>query len=188
MGKEASENRKYFTAEELNIPGYSIIEVGKGKAVSENFRQQADFEFDPDHLADVIEKHGKVYAYAAQKRIKALYVEEKQDNELVCNERYLAADIEGTETAEKMDKQVAYLVANRANNMKGSVAVFMEKTMPKLKVTSGRFNILMALAFSAMYVPTFSYVFHNTSMGICMGICMGIPMGFAFAGHKYYYE
>ena len=185
---ETVNNRNEFTAESLNVPGFSIIEVGKMKAKSEKFKASADFGFDPDHLVSVLENKGKVYAYTEKKRVKALYVEEKNGNELICNERYLAPELEGTDTAEKLDAQVAFLVAQRASYTKDTSAVFMEKTMPVLKQTSGKFNVAMAIVFAIIYATAFSASFPNKASAISIGICLGISMGFALASHKYYYE
>ena len=57
------ELNKHFTAEELNITDYPIIEVGRGKAMSEKFRSKADFVIDPARLTDAISRKGHVYAY-----------------------------------------------------------------------------------------------------------------------------
>ena len=52
-----------FSTEGLNVQGFSIIEVSKGKVKKGKFLATADFTVDAEHLLKVLENSGKVYGY-----------------------------------------------------------------------------------------------------------------------------
>ncbi|MBR3082422.1 MAG: hypothetical protein IKH06_06155 [Clostridiales bacterium] len=182
------ELNKEFKEDSLNIEGYSIKEVGKGNAVSDKFRAQTDFVFDPDRLIEALNNKGHVYAYVDKaKKVRAIYITVKKGECFSCEERLLSPSIANGPVVEKMDEQVRLLVADRATYYTKGRAFFLGEEMPKLKKKSEGFNFIMAVIFTFLYSMMFWQVFHGP-VGIGIGVCMGISMGLCLAKHSYYYE
>ncbi|MBO4579812.1 MAG: hypothetical protein J5715_06640 [Clostridiales bacterium] len=183
------ELNKEFKAEELNVEGYPIIEVGKGKAQSEKFKAQTDFDFDPASLVDALNSKGHVYAYLdKEKKVKAIYITVRKDGEdFSCEERLLSDSIADDPVVGKMDEQVKFLVAQRATYYSKGRGYFLGEELPHLKQKSEGFNFSMAIVFALLYSVVFWQVFHGPT-GIGIGICFGICMGLCFAKHSYLYE
>ncbi len=182
------ERNKHFTAEELNITDYPIIEVGRKKAASEKFRSKADFDIDPARLTDAISRKGHVYAYLDKdKNVKAVYITTKSGEDFSCEERLLSPSIEDADLVEKMDKQVRFLLAERATYYTKGKSYFLGNALPVLKKKSEGINWGMAIVFTILYTTCFWNPFKGAA-AVSFGICMGISMGLCFAKHTYYYE
>ena len=182
------EFNKEFKEDSLNIEGYSIIEVGRGKVKSDKFRSQTDFEFDPDRLIDVLNNKGHIYAYVDKaKKVRSIYVTTKSGETFSCEERMISPSIVNDPVVERMDEQVRFLVAERATYYTKGKAFFLGEEIPKLKKKSEGFDFVMFLIFTVLYSMMFWQVFHGP-VGICIGFCMGISMGLCLAKHSYYYE
>ena len=177
---------KEFKTEELNIKGYDISSISKARALNENFKASCKFDFDPQHLADVIGNKGKVYTYRTKGGIVALYVVSREGNTYTCNETYHASDL-SEDIIEKMDKQVAFLVAQSASVSKDGKAIFKGVDLPKLSSKTGKYNWLMGLAMCLSFGTMFC-VAMKTPAGIGVGIAMGIAMGLCFTESFYFYE
>lgn len=182
------ELNKEFKAESLNVEGYPIIEVGKGKAQSEKFKAQADFDFDPARLVEALNNKGHVYAFLdKEKKVKAIYITVRKNGEdYSCEERLLSPSVTDDKLIEKFDEEIKFLVAQRASYGKGK-AYFLGEEIPHLKQKSEGFNFSMAIVFALLYSVAFWQVFHGPT-GIGIGICFGICMGLCFAKHSYLYE
>ncbi|MBR5181823.1 MAG: hypothetical protein IKW88_06185 [Clostridiales bacterium] len=182
------ELNKEFKAESLNVEGYSIIEVGKGKALSENFRSMADFEFDPSRLVEALSSKGHVYAYIGKdKKVRAIYITTRNGETFSCEERLLSPSVADDPVVGKMDEQVMFLLAERATYYTKGKVYFLGEELPGLKKKSEGFNFVMFVLFSMLYSAMFWQVFHGP-VGICIGISMGISMGLCMAKHRYFYE
>jgi len=182
------ELNKHFTAEELNITDYPIIEVGRKKAASEKFRSKADFDIDPARLTDAISRKGHVYAYLdKRKNVKAVYITAKSGEDFSCEERLLSPSIEDADLVEKMDEQVRFLLAERATYYSKGKSYFLGNALPVLKKKSEGINWGMAVVFAILYTTCFWNPFKGAA-AVSFGICMGICMGLCFAKHTYYYE
>lgn len=182
------ELNKHFSAEELNVEGYPIIEVGRGKAVSEKFRSKADFDFDPARLTDAISRKGHVYVYLdKEKKVKAIYTTAKSGEDFSCEERLVSPSIAEDPVLEKMDEQVRFLVAERASYYTKGRGFFLGEAIPVLKKKSEGINWGMAVVFGILYSTCFWQPM-NGAVSIPFGISMGICMGMCFAKHTYHYE
>ena len=182
------ELNKHFSAEELNVEGYPIIEVGKRKAQSEKFKARADFDFDPSRLVEALNKKGHVYAYLdKEKKVKAIYITSKSGEDFSCEERLVSPSIAEDPVLEKMDEQVRFLVAERATYYTKGRSFFLGKALPVLKKKSEGINWGMAVVFAILYSTCFWQPMHGAG-AVPFGICMGFCMGLCFAKHSYYYE
>ena len=181
------EPNKEFTAEELNVQGYSIKEVRTKLATSEEFKQKADFDIDQQYLADTLNNKGNVYAYCDKaKNIVAVYVCPKNGNEYSCDKRYVSSALD-EETIAKFDDQVYFLVAQRVSYDTKNKGTFLGEDMYALKQKSGGFNWSMAIVFALLYSVVFYSALQGPS-GIGIGICLGLCMGLCLTSHKYYYS
>lgn len=177
---------KEFKAEELNIQGYDISKVSKAKVLNEDFKAACKFDFDAQHVADIIENKGTVYAYKHKGEFLALFAISRDGSTFTCNDCYYASELNG-DLIEKMDQQVAYIVANDARGQKDGRAIFKGVELPKLTSKSGQFSWLMGLAMTMCFGMMFWFALKNPA-GIAIGLCMGVAMGFGFAGTIYSYE
>ena len=180
-------NRK-FRAEDLNVVGYDIIEVGKGKAQSEKFKSQTDFEFDPARLVEALNKKGHVYAFVnKEKKVKAIYITTKSGEDFACEERLISPSIENDPSVNKMDEQVKFLVAERSTYYTKGKSYFLGEALPVLKKKSEGINWAMTVVFSILYSMGFWEPLHGPA-SISIGIAFGLCMGLCFAKHTYHYE
>ena len=185
--KEIVLSGKEFDSNGLNIQNYSLIEVSKSRAMSEKFKSGAGFDFDPEHLAEVISNKGKVYAYMKKGSVDALYVVRKNDDDLICDECYYSPEISGEPVTDLMDQQVAFLIAERVRYTNGAKAFFRDLELPKLIRKSGAYNWGMAISFALLYSVMFTTSLHRP-LGVFPGLCMGLAMGFCFQKATYHYE
>ena len=178
---------KQFTAEELNVPGYSIKEVRTKLATSEAFKQKADFDIDQQYLADTLSNKGNVYAYTDKtKRIVAVYACPRNGDVYSCDKRYVSSSLD-EETIAKFDEQVYFLVAQRVSYDTKNKGIFLGEDMYALKQKSGGFNWSMAIVFALLYSVVFYSALHGPA-GIGIGFCLGLCMGLCLTSHKYYYS
>ena len=178
---------KAFTAEGLNVQGYSIHELTRVTAKKEAFAEKCDFPIDAALLVSVIENKGKVYFYKKNKRVKALYISRKTENCISCEEAFYSPEIENEPITDLMDQQVAFLLAQRASWSADRIAVFMGTTMPKLVSRQGKYNWTLAICYAVLMGLAFSNS-PNTVAGVLMGVVFGFLMGFIFREHWYEYE
>ncbi len=177
-----------FSSSSLEVQGYSLIEVGKGKAKSENFREMSEVSFDPEKLLDALENKGNVYAYKKKGIVKALYIVRWSGNRYSCNECFYAPDIEDEPVKDLVDAQMAFLISHNSLNLsKDERPVFKNAVMPELKVKKGGFNWAMGAAFAALYGVIFSQSLGNMT-GCLIGIPMGISMGLCLQNKTYHYD
>ena len=178
---------KKFKAEALNVQGYSISEVSKGKAKKQSFREKLDVDCDMDMIRNVLENKGRVYAYTRSSRVKALFVSRADGHTYSCNEIFLADDLKDDPIVNLMEAQVAFLIAQRASMYSDGKALFMDTVMPKLVVKSGKYNWLMALVFSVTMSLVYSRCFQKPQF-IPLGFVIGMAIGLCFQEHWYEYE
>ncbi|MBO4687440.1 MAG: hypothetical protein J5636_02920 [Clostridiales bacterium] len=179
--------KKPFSAESLNIQGYSIVEISKRKLRKSKIFRNMDFVIDTNHLMDVLENKGKIYGYTKKGQLKALYVVTREGNCFTCDEVLFALDINGEPVTGLMDQQVVFLMAQNASYHKDGRAVFQGTVAPKLVQKTGPFNFFWAVFFAVIYSFVFSNSFSDFS-GILIGVMMGICMGFCFRKQTYEYE
>jgi hypothetical protein len=178
---------KPFSAEGLNIQGFSIIDIGKGKVKKGKIFSNTDFVVDSDRLLKVLENKGKVYGYTKKGQLKALYVVTRDGHSLTCDEVYFSSDLNGEPVKNLMDQQVVFLMAQNASYYKDGKAVFQGNVVPKLTTKTGPYNWYMAISFALLYSFVFCTTLHSY-LGIFSGIMMGLAMGSCFRSHKYEYE
>lgn len=178
---------KPFSAEGLNVQGYSIIDISKGKVRKGKIFSNTDFVIDSDHLLKVLENKGKVYGYTKKGHLKALYVVERDGHALTCDEVYFSSELNGEPVTDLMNQQVVFLMAQNASYYKDGKAVFQGTDVPKLTVKTGPYSWLTAISFALLYSVVFCTTLH-TYLGIFSGIMMGLAMGSCFRSHKYEYE
>ena len=162
-----------FSSSSLEVQGYSLIEVGKGKAKSENFREMSEVSFDPEKLLDALEDRGNVYAYKKKGIVKALYIVRWSGNRYSCNECFYAPDIEDEPVKDLMDAQMAFLISHNSLNLS--------------KDERPVFKNAMGAAFAALYGVIFSQSLGNMT-GYLIGIPMGISMGLCLQNKTYHYD
>lgn len=176
-----------FTGSSLNIQGYDIIEIWRFKAKSEKFRAKSEVEFNPDVLTECIRNKGMIYGYVQKGVLKTLYIVRRNNNVFSCDECFYSKEICDEELIMKMDRQVAFLIAQHASAVKNGSAVFKGEVLPDLKSKSMGFNWSMGIVFAMLYSVVFVNAFHK-EYGIVIGIMLGISMGFCFAKHTYHFE
>ena len=123
---------KKFKAEALNVQGYSISEVSKGKAKKQSFREKLDVDCDMDMIRNVLENKGRVYAYTRSSRVKALFVSRADGHTYSCNEIFLADDLKDDPIVNLMEAQVAFLIAQRASMYSDGKALFMDTVISEI--------------------------------------------------------
>ena len=178
---------KPFSAEGLNVQGYSIIEIGKGKVKKGKIFEGSEIQVDAGHLLEVLEKDGKVYGYTKKGVLKALYVLKAEKHDYSCEEVYFASDVEGEPVTGLMDQQVVFLMAQRASYYKDGSAVFHGQKVPKLVQKAGAYSWYWAAVFGILYSVAFTSVLKNPG-GIAVGMMLGVAMGNCFRSTKYEYE
>ena len=164
-----------FTGSSLNIQDYDIIEIWRFKAKSEKFRAKSEVEFNPDVLTECIRNKGMIFGYVQKGVLKSLYIVRRNNNVFSCDECFYSKEICDEELIMKMDRQVAFLIAQHASAVKNGSAVFKGEVLPELKSKSMGFNWSMGIVFAMLY-------------SIVIGIMLGISMGFCFAKHTYHFE
>lgn len=177
---------KEFKAEELNIQGYDISKVSKARVLNEGFKASCKFDFDAQHLADIIENKGIVYTYKHKGEVLAAYAISRDGSTFTCNDCYHASELNG-DLIEKMDQQVAFLVASEARGQKEGRAIFKGVELPKLTSKSGKFSWLMGFAMTLCFGTMFWVAMKNPA-GMAVGLAMGVAMGLCFTGTLYSYE
>ena len=179
-------NSTPFTAEGLNVQGYSIIDISKRRVKNGKLFANMDFVVDVNHLAEVLENKGKLYGYTRKGVLKALYVVNRSGHTLSCDEVYFSPDLNGLPVTNLMDQQVIFLMAQNASYHADGSAVFQGTVIPKLTIETGAYNWYMALCFALLYSVVFMETLSSPA-GIFAGIAMGAAMGFCFRSSKYKY-
>lgn len=174
-------NKKYF-----DLSGYSLIEVSKGKALSEKFRSSLDVQFDMSRLVEVCDQRGLVYAYVRKGRVKAIYFICRNVHAYTCNESYYSHDIVKRPIVDRLDQHIAFKMAKSASSHKDGTAVFKDTVMPALIIREHGFDWVSFASFALIFSITFYSTLHFS--GIIVGILFGIAMGFAFRNVDYHYE
>lgn len=175
-----------FSTEGLNVQGFSIIEVSKGKVKKGKLLATADFTVDAEHLLKVLENSGKVYGYTRKGALKALYVVTADGHLYSCDEVYYSSEIEGEPVTDLMNQQVVFLMAQRASYHQDGSAVFQGTKVPKLTSKQGPYSWYWAITFAILYGTTFTITLKSPA-GIFVGFMMGLAMGFCFRSSKYEY-
>lgn len=175
-----------FSAEGLNVQGFSIIDLSKGKVKKGKIFSGADFKVDADHLLKVLENRGKVYGYTRKGALEALYVVTADGHLYSCDEVYYSSEIAEEPVTELMDQQVVFLMAQRASWHKDGSAVFQGTKVPKLTAKMGPYSWYWAVTFAIIYSVSFATTLRSPA-GIMVGIMLGISMGFCFRSTKYEY-
>ena len=170
----------------VNVNGYEIVDVSKSKAQSEKFKASAKFDFPADHLVSALGSKGKVFAYKKGKEVKSIYVIRSEEDKFICDESFFAPDIKDDPVTDLMERQVAFLIAERAKYLNKKVVIF-GRELPKLERIDGDINWAMACCFAVLYSVVFSQSFKNMS-GIAVGIPLGLCMGMCFKSVKYRFE
>ena len=175
-----------FSTEGLNVQGFSIIEVSKGKVKKGKLLSTADFSVDAEHLLKVLENSGKVYGYTRKGALKALYVVTADGHLYSSDEVYYSSEIEGEPVTDLMNQQVVFLMAQRASYHQDGSAVFQGTKVPKLTSKQGPYSWYWAITFAILYGTTFTITLKSPA-GIFVGFMMGLAMGFCFRSSKYEY-
>ncbi len=175
-----------FSTEGLNVQGFSIIEVSKGKVKKGKLLSTADFSVDAEHILKVLENSGKVYGYTRKGALKALYVVTADGHLYSCDEVYYSSEIEGEPVTDLMNQQVVFLMAQRASYHQDGSAVFQGTKVPKLTSKQGPYSWYWAISFAILYGTTFTITLKSPA-GIFVGFMMGLAMGFCFRSSKYEY-
>lgn len=175
-----------FSTEGLNVQGFSIIEVGKGKLKKRKLLSTADFTVDAEKLLKVLENSGKVYGYTRKGALKALYVVTADGHRYSCDEVYFSSEIEGEPVTDLMNQQVVFLMAQRASYHQDGSAVFQGAKVPKLTTKQGPYNWYWAVTFGLLYGVVFCTSLKSPA-GIFVGFMFGLAMGFCFRSNKYEY-
>ena len=175
-----------FSTEGLNVQGFSIIEVSKGKVKKGKFLATADFTVDAEKLLKVLENSGKVYGYTRKGALKALYVVTADGHLYSSDEVYYSSEIEGEPVTDLMNQQVVFLMAQRASYHQDGSAVFQGAKVPKLTSKQGPYSWYWAITFAILYGTTFTITLKSPA-GIFVGFMMGLAMGFCFRSSKYEY-
>ncbi|HBZ78009.1 MAG TPA: hypothetical protein DEO39_04815 [Clostridiales bacterium] len=175
-----------FSTEGLNVQGFSIIEVSKGKLKKGKLLSTADFTVDAEKLLKVLENSGKVYGYTRKGALKALYVVTADGHRYSCDEVYFSSEIEGEPVTDLMNQQVVFLMAQRASYHKDGSAIFQGTKVPKLTTKQGTYNWYWAVTFALLYGVVFCTTLKSPA-GIFAGAMMGLAMGFCFRSNKYEY-
>lgn len=175
-----------FSTEGLNVQGFSIIEVSKGKVKKGKLLATSDFTVDAEHILKVLENSGKVYGYTRKGALKALYVVTADGHLYSCDEVYFSSEIEGEPVTDLMNQQVVFLMAQRASYHQDGSAVFQGTKVPKLTSKQGPYSWYWAITFAILYGTTFTITLKSPA-GIFVGFMMGLAMGFCFRSSKYEY-
>ena len=175
-----------FSTEGLNVQGFSIIEVSKGKVKKGKLLSTADFSVDAEHILKALENSGKVYGYTRKGALKALYVVTADGHLYSCDEVYFSSEIEGEPVTDLMNQQVVFLMAQRASYHQDGSAVFQGTKVPKLTSKQGPYSWYWAITFAILYGTTFTITLKSPA-GIFVGFMMGLAMGFCFRSSKYEY-
>ena len=175
-----------FSTEGLNVQGFSIIEVSKGKVKKGKLLATSDFTVDAEHILKVLENSGKVYGYTRKGALKALYVVTADGHLYSCDEVYFSSEIEGEPVTDLMNQQVVFLMAQRASYHQDGSAVFQGAKVPKLTSKQGPYSWYWAITFAILYGTTFTITLKSPA-GIFVGFMMGLAMGFCFRSSKYEY-
>ena len=175
-----------FSTEGLNVQGFSIIEVSKGKVKKGKLLSTADFSVDAEHILKALENSGKVYGYTRKGALKALYVVTADGHRYSCDEVYFSSEIEGEPVTDLMNQQVVFLMAQRASYHQDGSAVFQGTKVPKLTSKQGPYSWYWAITFAILYGTTFTITLKSPA-GIFVGFMMGLAMGFCFRSSKYEY-